>query len=111
MNLKDSLLMHIYSSKGLGDIVALGAGAVKGYCSAQGIEMSPRILKDGLIVAPLLFQTWMGGQSGMIEAISDEDNRSYFPSALKGGVLGLGLGALEMGLGYCIGYTIGGLSR
>ena len=37
--------------------------------------------------------------------------KSTSPFVVNGGVLGFGLGALEMGLGYCIGYTFGGLSK
>ena len=107
----DSLLGHVYITKGISDVLAFGAGIAKGYCSAQGIDINPEILDKGLILGPLLIQVGAGAYSGLIEGISDEDNQNYTPFVVKGGVLGLGLGALEMGLGYCIGYTFGGLSK
>ncbi|MBS3064795.1 MAG: hypothetical protein J4472_03200, partial [DPANN group archaeon] len=70
------------------------------------------ILDKGLILGPLLIQVGVGAYyNGLIEGISDEDNENYTPFVVNGGVLGFGLGALEMGLGYCIGYTFGGLSK
>ena len=108
----DSLLGHVYITKGISDVLAFGAGIAKGYCNAQGIDINPEILDKGLILGPLLIQVGVGAYyNGLIEGISDEDNQNYTPFVLKGGVLGFGLGALEMGLGYCIGYTFGGLSK
>jgi len=107
----NSLLRQVYITKGVGDILTVGAGIAKGYCNAQGIDINPEFLDKGLMLGPLAIQTGAGAYSGLIEGISDEDNQSYAPFAVKSGALGLGLGALEMGIGYCIGYTLGGLSK
>ncbi|MFA5856416.1 MAG: hypothetical protein WC867_03595 [Candidatus Pacearchaeota archaeon] len=106
----DTLIRQIYITKGVGDVFAFGAGVTKGYFNSQGID-APGILDKGLVLGPLAIQAGAGAYSGLFEGISDEDNQNYLPFAIKGGVLGLGIGALEMGIGYCIGYTIGGLTK
>jgi hypothetical protein len=106
----DSLIRQIYITKGVGDVLAFGAGIVRGYCNSQGIDTS-EILDKGLLLGPLAIQTGAGAYSGLFEGISNEDNQNYTPFAIKGGVLGLGLGTLEMGIGYCLGYTIGGVIK
>lgn len=107
----ETVLRQICFTKGIGDICALSAGFAEGYCNSQGIEINNFLLDKGLKFGPLVFQSGTGVYSGLTESISDEDNTNHSHSAIKGGILGLGLGALEMGLGYCIGYTTGGISR
>lgn len=110
MNL-DSLIIQTHITKGIPDVLAFGSGVAKGYCSAQGIDINSEILDKGIILGPLAIQAGVGAYSGKLGAISDEDNKNYAPFIIKGGFLGLGLGALEMGAGFCIGYTLGGLFR
>ena len=107
----ETLLGQVFLPKGVGDILAVGAGLAKGYCNSQGIEINNQLLDNGLKFGPLILQAGAGACSGLIEGIGDEDNSKYSPFALKGGLLGLGLGAIEMGLGYCVGYTIGAITR
>jgi hypothetical protein len=103
----DSLLRQVCITKGVGDVLAFGAGITKGYCNSQGIDINPEILNKGLIFGPLAIQAGAGAYGGLIKGISDEDNRVHTSFAVKSGVFGFGLGALEMVLGYCMGYALG----
>ena len=107
----DSILRQVYITKGISDALAFGAGIARGYCSAQGIDITPEILEKSILFGPLAIQTVAGGYSGLIDGIIDVTNKNYTPSAIKGGALGLVLGVTEMGIGFCIGYTMGGLSK
>ena len=89
--------------------MAIGTGIARGYSNSRGIDIAPEMLDATLKFGPLLIQTSAGAYIGLIEGISEHE--SYSKHAIKGGVLGLGLGALEMGVGYCVGYTLGGLSK
>lgn len=103
----ENLLRQVKMTKGIGDIFALGSGLAQGYCHSQKINLDNSLLDNGLKFGPLVIQTGIGASNGLLEGISDEDNQDYSPFILQGSLFGLGLGAIEMGLGYCIGYTLG----
>jgi hypothetical protein len=95
-------------TKGIPDILAIGAGAYKGYCDAQGISIVPEI-NTSMKYGPTLIQAGLGGYLGLIEGIATHGDR---PSCIvKRTLLGAAIGAIETGLGYCLGHTIGSLAK
>lgn len=101
----NNIFKQISLTRGIGDILAVSAGFAKGYCNAQGIEIDNSLLNNGLTFIPLVLQTGAGAYTGLSEGITDDVDQKYSPLAINGGLLGLGLGALEIGLGYYIGYA------
>ena len=102
----ENLLSETRLTKGIPDVIAFGAGMTKGYCDATGVSITP-ILNYSLLIAPTVIQTAVGAYTGVLEAVSDEDNESCAPFVVKRGLLRTVIGAIETALGYCIGYTAG----
>lgn len=107
----ESVLRQIHLTRGVADAISLGAGFAKGYFNAQGLDINPEILETSVGVAPLVIKGVVGAYVGLCDGISDEDHVRPVSSAVKGGAFGLAVGALEMAIGYCIGYTLGGFSK
>jgi hypothetical protein len=103
----DTVILQMYRSQGSTDIYAVLAGAVDGYMAAHGFKTNT-FYNRFLEVSPLVIQSAMGAKSGLDIGIAHHENNGYIA---KGAALGLGLGALEVGIGYCLGYAFGGLTK
>lgn len=106
---KDAMDVAV-STRGIFDVLALSAGATKGYLDSRGVEtdFSANIF---LCFVPVAIQAVVGGYFGLLETVLEEGDVRGIPrvagSTIRGGVVG----TLESGLGYCIGYTAGSLIR
>ena len=104
--------ISIAVTKGIVDVLSIASGATHGFLHAQGIDLGT----FGTVVPlffPFIAKPLTGGYAGLINGISDEDNQSssYPEFVLKGGATGIGLGTIEYGAGFCVGYTAGGLLK
>ena len=107
----ENLIQRIKFTKGIPEIIALSAGAYKGYCDSQGIPMTSEVIDASLKYGPTMIHSEIGAYLGLLKGISDEDNTSYTGSVIKGGFTGALVGAIETVLGYSLGYTVGSLTK
>lgn len=100
-------LEKVVATRGIPEIIALGAGAYKGFCDAQQIPLHPELIKYSLILAPTVVHTAIGGLCGIMLDISEHEKHN----TAKEGLIGAATGVVETGIGYCIGHTIGSLLK
>lgn len=98
---------RVVMTKGIPDIIALGAGAYKGFCDAQQIPLHSDFVKYSLILAPTAIHTTLGGFIGFMLDVSEHEKHN----TIKEGLIGAATGATETGMGYCIGHTLGSLMK
>jgi len=67
-------------------------------------------MNASLKFVPTAIHAGLGAYIGFAEGVIKQENR-VMPLVLKRGVSGGLVGAMETGLGYCIGYAVGNLTR
>ncbi len=102
--------LSVVVTKGIVDGCTVIAGITHGLMLSQGIEPGTA----GVIIpaaCPLLLKPLTGGYAGLVLAVSDEDNSSssYPRYIIQGAGSGVLLGVSEYSIGFCFGYTAGGL--
>jgi len=106
----DRLILRIKVTKGIPEAIALGAGAIWGYCDARGIPIRSAAMDASLKFVPTAIHAGLGAYIGFAEGVINQEDR-VMPLVLKGGVSGGLVGATETGVGYGMGYAIGTLTR
>lgn len=110
MKLED-LFCQTFFTKGIPDCLAFGSGVGLGVSHSTHTNL-PGFVDSCLKFGPTALQAAVGGYLGLCLGIADNDyDESYTPKIIKRGALGAVIGAAETALGYCIGYTIGSLTR
>ncbi|MBN2051929.1 hypothetical protein JW756_00320 [Candidatus Woesearchaeota archaeon] len=106
MRTLEYLVKRIPDTKCIPDIFAIFSGGFVGFCSAKGAYL-PGLVKGGLELAPTATQTLAGGLPFFFNYPTGYEKFS----ALKRSTIGFVLGATETAIGYCIGYTLGSLTK
>jgi len=97
----ESFLNQMEITKGLLDLGVVGAGVLRGYFSAAGLDLSS-VEGKLLFGVPIFAQTFRGVYSQELKYPYDKED-DLFP--ISGAGKGAMLGTLEFSLGYSIGYA------
>ncbi len=107
-------ITHPFATLAVTSLASVAGGVYLGYCSAKG---TPTNLESVLTYGPAVAQGTFGFLStalfvGMMYKTDSTVKGLAVLAGVStlGGALSAGMGALETGVGYCIGYTLGSVN-
>ncbi|MEI7718934.1 MAG: hypothetical protein WCI72_03635 [archaeon] len=105
----DRFVEYVKTTQGIPEVISFGSGICLGYCNSKGIHMDPSFLGPAFIITPPAIHA-MAATSGLEQGLGDPKYSEDYASAMKkNGVMGIGIGVAETGIGYLVGQVAGKL--